>query len=565
MFHPEHSSIRRSADALVWLRVLGLAAIAWVLPYRPATGPLAWLEVNEEFLFVVLPIMAFLWVTVTGQFGWAGASRSDWPVLGALTAALASRELLTLHSIEELLIHFYSNTLRGRHSFVHPSVNLFAQSLGGDPYGAAMHFNGALGAAATLPLYLFVRHRSGTRVAAASVAALFALHPLVVRFAPTDGPYSLLFVLWFAGLAFLSDPGGCPSSAVAGAVLLGLASVCRQEGFVILAISLLLLDPSLLWRRVRNHPHHAACAAASVVALLAIQYVTIVRPNTEPGAWLPAHQRIHPGEILEAAFGLTPLTDRVLAAVLPVGVLAGILDRRLRFAVGAMFGACIFVMPFGSAYAGGYAAFHYYVPCAALQAIVAGAGAAWTGDMLSRRLSVRALSHAPGLVVAASLFAAGRAILPRENAISEEFDLLRRNLAPAGHVDHSCALVSITSFRSGDVDIQNLEAVVPGAPVGLCNLYDCSDLVRTPCVRYLRSIGCWYSDEATLSEHEQAGMPALSPFCARMEQALHLTAIEERLVEPRDYWLMDHGFARWPVTIGLYRVDGMRGVMPKPP
>src|SRR5262249_53908873 len=146
---------------------------------------------------------------------------------------------LTLHSIEEIELHFYTGYVPDKNSVVHPLFQAFIGRVAQDPYAFMMHVNAWMGALATVPLFVFTRQRTGSTSAAFLVACFFALQPVVIRFAPTDGPYSLMFLGWFSGLMLLSTEDGGARELVAGATLLGIAASCRMEGGLYLLASVL--------------------------------------------------------------------------------------------------------------------------------------------------------------------------------------------------------------------------------------------------------------------------------------------------------------------------------------
>src|SRR5207248_10088352 len=111
------------------------------------------------------PLISFLWLVVTGYFGFGSLSRRDWPVLLPLALALTAREGLALHSMGEIEPQFVLLSVRNRHSAVQWLFSLFVGNLGRDPFTFLMHANGVLGALATVPLYLFVRQRTNSRSA----------------------------------------------------------------------------------------------------------------------------------------------------------------------------------------------------------------------------------------------------------------------------------------------------------------------------------------------------------------------------------------------------------------
>ena len=209
--------------AAACVRAAGVLAIVALLPYEPmppgAPGNRQWVEANLPVVASVLPVTVFVWLWLSGQFGWGSPRRSDWPALLVFLLALGLREGYARHGIQELEIYFYWDSFFHRHSVVHPLLQMFLQPLAADPYRLMMHVNGVLGSFATLPLYLFVRQRTNDVNAALLVALFFAVHPIIVQMAPTDGPYSLLLAAWFSGLALLSADEIGPRQLFGGVVL----------------------------------------------------------------------------------------------------------------------------------------------------------------------------------------------------------------------------------------------------------------------------------------------------------------------------------------------------------
>lgn len=144
-----------------------------------------------------LPLVSFLWLVLAGFFGYGSARRSDWPAIPPFLLALLVREFLTLHSIAEIEIQFAVGHVT-RHSVAYPLIQLYFGAIVTDLHAFVLHMNGIVGSLATLPLYLFVRQRTGSRTAGFLAAFFFAAHPVIARVAPTDLPYSLLLATWFS-------------------------------------------------------------------------------------------------------------------------------------------------------------------------------------------------------------------------------------------------------------------------------------------------------------------------------------------------------------------------------
>src|SRR5207244_3514317 len=132
---------------------------------------------NSFVLLGVLPLISVLWLTVSGYFGYGSPCREDWPALFVFLFALIIREGYARHGTEGVVLHFMGANGFDSHSIVYTFYLMFIHALTRDPFELQMHSNGLLGAVAALPLYLFVRQRTGSRTAALLVATFYAVHP----------------------------------------------------------------------------------------------------------------------------------------------------------------------------------------------------------------------------------------------------------------------------------------------------------------------------------------------------------------------------------------------------
>src|SRR5438132_5199501 len=393
------------------------AAVSGALPQDPfseAAGSLSpvisvfglrmtsydWRTQVAPILIGALPLLAFLWLVVTGYFGFPAAKREDWVAIVPFAVALVVREVLTLHSIEEIGIHFWAGRAPNRHSFVQPLFEMFMVRFASDPQSFAMHVNGILGAVASVPLYLFVRRRTASPVAGFGAALLFAVDPIVARYAPTDGPYGLIAATWFSGLALISTDKPDGKQLFAGAVLLGIAATCRAEGSLYLVASLFLLDPRALAGTVRRHPFIAAFSVAIVGAMVAVQVPAVVfaHGKGEGPSGLP-FTIPHAADVVRETLLAETYRDRVFVVLLDVGAALGVVSPPLRVGLGAALGARVIMIPMRTP--GEWViAQHRLVPVCALQSIAAGIGATALAVWFSSRSNRGWLAAAPAVFAA---------------------------------------------------------------------------------------------------------------------------------------------------------------------
>ena len=503
-------------------------------------------------------LITFLWLVVTGQFGFASLSRRDWPAVVPLALALIAREALALHSMGEIEPQFVLQSVRNRHSAVQWLFSLFFEQLSHDPFAFLMHVNGVLGALASVPLYLFVRQRANSRTAGMLAAAFFAVHPLVARLAPTDNPYSLMLFSWFSGLALLSAPELEPAPLWAGGCLLGIAAACRPDAFLCVAASLFLLDPRGLWAGIRCHPRAAGLATLLVSALLIFHFSFTLPPVMQPG---PPQDPIELSAVMRGALGQTALTPPIFAACAAIGALAGLLNTRFRVALGAVIGAGLLILPYPRSFEGGWTVYHRYVPSCAMVAVAAGIGAAGVTALLRRWLSP-SVAVLPALAVVLSVLVSQASVLRQSNAINQEFSMLRDHLAPGGRVRTECVLLTMLSHEKGDIDIHDFEPILPGMPMRHCNRPD-EDCRRVAaehdCVYFVRSLSCYYVENRPPFQpgtRTDDPLAWLDPTCRDLERSLDLSPVDERIVFPLEVWHFDERYRLFPraATIGLYRV-----------
>jgi hypothetical protein len=550
-----HATLRplpKRHGTLRWVQLAGLCVVAVVALISAG-------RLNEELAFKLVTAFGMLWV---GGFLWlaasgfpsnAGIERRDWIAGLPFVVALIVREAFTLHSVQEIEIQFALGPT-GRHSVVYPLLQLLYSPFVADPHSFTMHLNGVLGAVACLPLYLFVRRGCDSPAAGFACAMFFAAHPLVARFAPTDGPYSLLLLTWFAGLALLSTPHLGARALRTGITLLGIAATLRIEGMVYLVAGLLMLEWRPLYAALRQHPLTAAEAILTVAALAAVQMYFVLGFNlvnmpSVPGAeaWLALTCSSLPGY---AALGL-------------VAAMSGLVNGSwlgLR-ALGAL--ALIMLPVIHSCHP---IALHRFAPVAALQALIAGLGVWTIATVLPKLRQSLTPTLALSTLLALGILYSHRDQLSRPYVFTQQYELVRRHLAPRGVIRDDCTLMTFNSVAWGDTDLHDFAQVVPGMPVLDCRAADCiGDLARDGCFYYVRSSGCYFHDEG-VPAHCLDPVPTeiptlcLNPTCATFEATAALTPVETFSVDLVDTF---PEFARqYPARapVGLFRVSGVLAI-----
>ncbi len=548
------------------IRLIGTIAIAVFLPFESAQSPgsfTAWCRANALVLVGVLPTVTFLWLAATGSFGYGSPRRQDWPALLPFAIALGVREGYARHGIAELELHVFTGAFPDRHSLVHPFLQMFLQQFASDPYPFIFHVNGVLGALATLPLYLFVRQRTHSLQTGIMVALFFALHPILVQMAPTDGPYSLLESTWFFALALLSGDSLRGSQLLGSAGLLALAATCRAEGAVFLVASLLLIDVHFLLESVRRHPKAAAGSFCLVTVLVGLQAYYTFSAHVLPGDSLPSLGSPSLPQMLRAGIWSVDFNDKLFVALVGVGGLTGALNPRLRIGLGAVLGAVLVGWPVSAMQVQSFVVLHRFVPVCSLQTIAAGVGAAWVTSWLTARARENRVVIVPALLAALYLFARNRHQVHDANAVTEEFWMLRKHLAVNGTVKKECTLLVVG--RPMDTDICNFGQVLPGMTIVHCEKEDCVRLAAEDrCFYYLRSLNCFYAEAEVATHCEERTqsatgriLPCTDPRCMELERKLRLSAVDVRTVAFKDVFFGSPN--SWPerADIGLYHVTGV--------
>jgi hypothetical protein len=550
------------------IRLLGVFAIVVFLPYEsppPNHGsPADWLSSNALILFGVLPLVAFLWLAVSGTFGYGSPRREDWPALVAFALALGIREGYARQGIAELELYFFYGAYPMRHSIIHPLLQMFLQRLFTDPYVVIPHVNGVLGSLAVLPLYLFVRQRTQSQMMAFLVATFFAVHPILVQMSPTDGPYALLTFTWFLGLVLLTADDIRGAQLFGSAGLLGIAATCRAEGLLFPLASLLLIDVRALLAAAGRHLGAATVSACLLLGLVTVHMYYCLGAHVPAGETLPSFGDLSAWDILRAGLFSLDFNHPVFVALVALGMLAGLVDQRMRLGLGAALASVLVAWPISPMQTTAFMVIHRMVPVCSLQAIAAGVGAAWITGWLTSRGVKPVVAAIPALGLALSVFAEDRHTIRNPNAVTDEFWMLRNHLAPDGAVKTGCTLLSVG--RPMDTDICDFAQVVPGMKTMRCEFEDCARLVSDGgCFYYLRSLNCFHAEAGLPAQCLARGrtpegdlVPCMDPRCVELERALALEAVEERTVDFRNVF---HGLPHsWPdfADIGLYRVIGAR-------
>jgi len=489
-------------------------------------------------------LMVFLWLVVSGAFTFGSWGPGDWVAVVPFVAALAVREVWTLHSVQEIEIQFALAPV-GRHSVVYPLFQLFYSRLVWDAQAVTFHVNAVLGALAIPPLFLFVRQRTGDRAVALVVGCFLAVHPLVARFAPTDSPYSLILVTWFSGLALLSAPAVDRLSTFGGAALLGVAASARMDGLLYLAASLLVLDPKLLVMRARNAPGAALAGACTIFLLIGAQmYFLGAFHLHEMVSDRPTWTRLLDMGKAAAEFASG---DRLWSVLVLAGGLVGF-SRRWRLGLCA-FAAMVILLLASQFTVSAFSlippsgespnAWHRLVPGAAMQCVVAGVGAvALARALIRRRAQYDWAASFPGIVAAVQVLLAHHNTLSARYVFNEEYAMVRAHLARGGAVGTGCDLFVRTKVDR-DVDIRDYRRVAPGTTIVDCSAEDCvRSLANDRCQYYMRSAACFFHPDGLpprcvgARSDEDIVRECLVPACRAFESAADLSPIDVRSLNP---------------------------------
>jgi hypothetical protein len=548
---PLRAETDRRHRALTALRIAGIVAIVLIALRGPAASP----DGNLAALCGVIALAALLWLTAAGTFGFGSAGRSDSVGLVAFGVALVVREILTLHSVQDISIKFVDRPVIDGHSAIHPLLQLFFAPVVPDAQAFTMHLNGVFGALACLSLYLFVRQRLESRAVAFLCALFLAVHPVVARFSPTDGPYSLLLAAWFSGLALLSDRPLEPRAMLGGAALLGIAATGRIEGVLFLVASLLLLDLRGLLDGVRRDPLVAALSVLIVASLGAVQMFFALSLQLQQTG-----ERFDAARLFAAAVWPAVYNDPVFTALILIGAVSGIVTRN-RLGLLAYLAMLLVAAPVAnSTY--NVDALHRLVPACALQTIVAGIGAYSLAGWIRLPSRWRWLTAVPGAIAALYILVQHRSELTARYVFNEEYALIRRHLASPGNRATDCALMTLNENVALDIDLHTFRPVVPAMQTIDCHRTDCVAAVQAGgCYYYVRSAACYFHDRGVAAECAATGATAagdrlacMNQACASFERAVELEDVERLTIDLLRTF--PNRSANYPqeAEVGLFRV-----------
>ncbi len=523
------TQLRPQGSWLLAIRGVGLLLIFFG-SYRAALAEASSVEVGLAVFAGTFSLVAFLWLAITGCYGYGSVQRSDWVGLIPFVIALVLREMFTVHSLQEIDIQFAHGPV-GRHTVVYPLLQIFFGAFVADTQAFTMHMNGWLGAAAVLASYLFVRQRLRSRQAGFLCASFLAFSPLATRFSPTDGPYALLLASWLSGLALLSAPRLAGHGLLGGAALVGIAATSRMEGLVFLMASLLMLDLRTLLATVRRDPLVAALSVSIVTTLAAVQMYFL----------LPFHLRNGPlllvGQIVEEVLWPVTFHGPIFAGLVAVAAMSGLFVRH-RFGTLTFLAMLLVIAPVTHS-SQSIVTLHRLIPAIALLALLAGIGAhiivAWLPGAARWQWAGTAL----GMLGALHPLLLHKEVLSKPYVFTEEYDLLRRHLVRNGVARSECTLLAFNFNVACDVDIHDFTPALPGMKVQDCRASDClAAVAEGGCFFYMRSVAGYYHDDAAPAACRTSGitesgdrLPCLNRPTAAFERAVKLTPVETRSID----------------------------------
>jgi hypothetical protein len=545
----------------------------------------AFAAARAAFLHEAVPtVLGFLltgalWLSLIGRLDRDPWGREDAWVLAPLLTALTLRLGVAPRSIEEIEIHLYDGILPTMHSYVVPLLGRALRGLPGDAHEHAFVAAGILGAWAVVPLYRFVTRRSGSVTAGLAAAMAFACHPILVRFAPTDAPYSLMLYALCVSLAALS---AATPSVLGGALALAVAVSCRADGALWLPVVALLVGPDT-WRALWDTQRRAVLVAAPLAAsLMAVAWWSLIASQYTDERVIPTLAGLIPpispwqvvGDTLAHGPGQLDTTVEIVARrawqiLAALGALAGLLDRRLRWASAALVGALILATPYERFSWTWPVGLHRVVPPSAMLAVAAGGGLAALAAQ-ARRLGTSATVAVRVAVIVATLALALAAapFLTRPWTFNVEWEMVRAALAPQGVEDPTCTVMGFGAKDRDDMDIHDFGQMLYGVDLYDCWRRDCVAEARAGgCHRYIRGLRCYAAADALSEACSEATLTAadararcLLPECAAVEAALQLTPIEERTLVPAPTFEGAPMRVGYPAVapVGVYDVVGVR-------
>lgn len=526
---------RPRRDIVAFVRRAGLVAIL-VIAIVGAVERADKTDHDLAVFFGTLQLAALLWLFVSGFFGYGSVCRRDWVGLVPFAVAFVVREFFTLHSILELELHFAEGPI-GRHSVVYPLLQMFFTPIVRDPHSFTIQMNGILGAYACLPMYLFVRQRLGNRTPAFLCALFLAVHPLIARYSPTDGPYSLLLATWFSGLVLLSAPNPSARAIFGAAVLFGIAATTRMEGVVLLVASLLMLDLKPVMAAARRAPIVATAAVLVIGAKIAVQMYFLL-PLHASGLTSIADLLPRLDWLYLDAVSSAPYNHALFMWLVLIGAAAGLL-RRYRFGLLTYLAMLVVLAPVTHSWECGVTAQYRLIPACALQAIVAGIGAYSLMDWIPTASRWRWLTAVPGILAAFFGLVQQRHDLTEPYVHTEQYDIVRSHLAPGGIPVESCSLMTLNAIANEDIDIHDFRQVVPGMRILDCHARDClAELVQGGCFYYFRSAAVYFHADGLPPACVATGqlptgdrLGCMNEASARFERSVKLDPVHLRTID----------------------------------
>jgi hypothetical protein len=468
-------------------------------------------------------LFCFLWLFATGTFGFgsfvAGDARAFFPLAVGLVTRLC---IVTPGNMEETAYFPIAglgqrNWQMDDHSIVFASLKAAFVSIFGRTDEGFVRVNGVVGALAIAAMFLFVRRRFEDGTLALFASLLMAVSPLLSRYAPTDSHFSLLLFFWFTGLALLGDATPRPAQLVSGFICLGLAGACRAEGPIYFLSAL----PFVRWAPLLSSSSApltraglwGGAAGGGISLLNAVQQIRNVWGHHDAGQ--TGGLRLVPWRFLTEPLVILwdgHRGDLPFVLLFVVGVWAAFRDpRRFGFLRWALLVALVDRAIVGRDRMARVMAdsLEHKLPFfIAMEALMAGGGAAWLIDRLRPTVRRSAVPVLAGLLAVASPIL-GYGEMTRVTWFNAEYRLLHDDL-PKLHPPRGCVLLW---FGTGDMELRTLAVYLPNAPGVVdtrdlnCMFADCGSVVaRGQCAYFLESNSC-RRQESLLTDLFQSGGP----------------------------------------------------------
>lgn len=527
--------------------------------------PLRWSRDDAALSLVSWALLGFLWLGITGAFDARRWARRDLWVLVPLAAALFLRLWVVPASVQEIELQLYDGLLPTRHSYFVPLLGRLLRVLPGDAAVHAFQLSGLLGALAVLPLFRFVEARLESAKGAALVAVMFACHPVVARFTPTDGPYGLMMLAFFQAVYWLGVP--TPRSVVAGLTALALAVACRADGFLLLPVAALLIGPRA-WVSIATTSRRELVIGGGVAAgMLAWHAWTVLPQVAHVSVPVLGLKRIVTEALWsQAALGETPtelLARRSWTLLAVVGGLVSLLRPSWRWATAALCCVPLLAAPYPLSWTW-VVAIHRLVPAAVMLSLAAGAAlAALVVDLDHARPRVAAVVTGALLAVPITLTVAQASFLTRLWSFNVQWEMVRGALAPGGVERPECPVLVFGANDSFDLDMHDFGQMLFSTEVINCQAHDCVARARDGgCYRYVRALAAYNADYRAGDPCRDPALTAEAsvslcrkPACVEVERALSLRPIVEQPITPDDSF-PPGDMASYPTTVrvGVYDV-----------